>query len=560
MKSPEDRSLYVERNMTIIGREGDSENLLRIGDIDQKPRTSVELLTGDDQAWDTVGPLLSEFLETLHDGVIVVGSDDRVKYLNSSYLRTFELRPSEVHVGQSLFDAMLVLAEQDKLGPDEGRNARQLATYRAKHWGALANRVERRALPTGRVLDIYRTETTNGDVFSVFVDVTEDQRRRQDMELQQTYMQSLLANTSDAITLIDAEGRFAMFNDKLLELYEVDPSKVYWGIPYDDMVSQFGDMRRLPPAARVEEASRRRAFAFDPKVVTIQRPLLNGRTLNINKTNLAGGGCVLTIRDISDDLRREAELVNAQRAAETASQHVSEFVARMSHEMRTPMNGILGSAALLQRTELSDRQLGLLDVITGSGQVLLRLIDDVLDLSRLDAEAVDMVSEDLDMTDVIEQCIGIVRPAADAKGLELVVKVSSPDVPQVRGDAVRIKQILLNLLTNAVKFTDTGHVEIALDHTVGPEGVTLAIAVADSGVGIAEDQLDQIFERFYQINRAVTREQGGAGLGLAITQRLVDLMGGAIQVCSEMGRGTVFRVTLTLPPSKPVKPMRLVEG
>ena len=554
MKTVEDRSLYVERNMAIVGREGDLENRLRIGDIEQKPRTSVELLTGDDQAWDKVGPLLSEFLETLHDGVIVVGADERIKYLNSSYLRAFELRPAEIHVGQELYDAMLVLAEQDKLGPGDGRNARQLATYRAQHWGALANRMERRALPSGKVLDIYRTQTTTGDVFSVFVDVTDDYRKRQDMELQQTYMESLLANTSDAITLIDADGRFAMFNDKLLELYEVDPAKVFWGIPYDDMVREFGDMRRLPPKARAEEAARRRAFAFDPKVVSIQRPLLNGRTLNINKTNLPGGGCVLTIRDISDDLRREAELVNAQHAAESASQHISEFVARMSHEMRTPMNGILGSAELMRRSDLDERQRKLLEVIAGSGQVLLRLIDDVLDLSRLDAEAVDIVSDDLHMPQVIEQCVGIVRPAADAQGLELVVKIASAEVPAVRGDVVRIKQILLNLMTNAVKFTKSGNVEICLDHTVGPEGVTLSIEVSDTGVGIPADKLDQIFERFYQIEGSNSHEQGGAGLGLAITQRLVDLMGGAIQVCSEVGKGTVFRVTLTLPPSKPVKP------
>ncbi|MEM1300732.1 MAG: ATP-binding protein [Pseudomonadota bacterium] len=523
---------------------------MRIGDIDQKSRARVELLTGKDQAWDTVGPLLSEFLETLHDGVIVVGADNRVKYLNSSYLKQFELSPSDIHVGQDLHDALLVLANQGKLGPTSGLCAEELATLRTRRWGDAEYRVERRPLPGGGVIDIYRTESTTGDIFSVCVDVTQSHKEAQQLALHQTYMQSVLANTSDAITLIDADGKFAMYNDKLLELYEVDPNKVYWGIPYEDMVRQFGDMHRLSPTEQKAEAERRRRFAFDPTILTIQRPLSNGRTLNINKTNLPGGGCVLTIRDITEDLHREDELISARQTAERSSRHKSEFVARMSHEMRTPMNGILGSVALMDRSTLSKDQRGLLDVISASGDVLLRLIDDVLDLSRLDADAVEMVDEDVRIIEVIEQSLGIVRPAADAQGLQLRIGEMPERVPTLRGDAVRIQQILLNLLTNAVKFTEEGHVEVSLAHTKGPEGVTLSFQVADTGVGIAEDKLEQIFERFYQIDGTVTRRHGGAGLGLAITQRLVDLMGGAIQVNSTIGEGTVFRVTLTLPPAR----------
>lgn len=520
---------------------------MRIGDIEQASRARVELLTGREPAWDEVEPLLGEFLETLRDGVIVVGADSRVKYLNSSYLRLFDLGPSEIHVGQDLYRALLVLAQNERLGEAEGRTPEQLATLRAKTWGAPEQRVERRLLPGGRALDIFRTESTTGDVFSVCVDVTDAHRETEEFKLHQTYMQSVLANTSDAITLIDAEGRFAMFNDKLLELYEVDPDKVYWGIPYDEMVAEFGDMRRLGPAEKKAEAERRHRFAFDPTILTIQRPLSNGRTLNINKTNLPGGGCVLTIRDITEDLRREAELITARQIAEQSNRHKSEFVARMSHEMRTPMNGILGSAALMDRMGLTAEQQSLLDVITASGDVLLRLIDDVLDLSRLDADAVEMVDEDVDIAALVDQSIGIVRPAASAQGLDLRIGAMPEQIPTLRGDAVRIQQILLNLLTNAVKFTEQGHVELSLDQSAGPEGMTLAFAVTDTGVGIAEDKLEQIFERFYQIDSTVTRRHGGAGLGLAITQRLVDLMGGTIQVASSVGKGTVFRVTLTLP-------------
>ena len=520
---------------------------MRIGDIQQKPKSPVKILTGEAEAWDKVSPLLSEFLETLHDGVIVVGADKRVKFINSSYLSSLDLSPKDVFVGQNVYETLLVLARQGKLGPSRGMTPEDFARERADLWGHTESHVERRPMPNGTVLDIYRTETTAGDIFSVCVDVTESHRKAEELTLQQTYMQSLLANTSDAITLIDANGCFAMFNEKLLELYEIDPKAVYWGIPYEDMMVQFGDMKRLSPTERAKEAERRRRFAFDPNILTIKRPLSNGRTLNINKTNLPGGGCVLTIRDITADLRREAEMVEARNFAERTNLHKSEFVARMSHEMRTPMNGILGSVALMNRTEISPDQRGLLDVITSSGEVLLRLIDDVLDLSRLDADAVEMVEEDIHVLEVIDQCLGIVHPAAIAQGLEIRVGKMPEHMPLVRGDSVRVKQILLNLLTNAVKFTEQGHVEISLEHTPGPEGVTMYLSVADTGVGIAADKLDQIFERFYQIDGTVTRRHGGAGLGLAITQRLVDLLGGAIQVQSTVGEGTVFRVSLTLP-------------
>jgi signal transduction histidine kinase len=207
------------------------------------------------------------------------------------------------------------------------------------------------------------------------------------------------------------------------------------------------------------------------------------------------------------------------------------------------------SQPLIQRTELNDRQTELVDVISNSGKVLLRLIDDILDLSRIDAESFEVVEERLEIGELIDQCIAIIRPSADEQGLEIRFPGVSAEIPDLRGDIVRIKQILLNLLTNAVKFTESGHIEMGLDADRGPEGVTLTFRVSDTGVGIADDKLGQIFDRFYQIDGTVTRKHGGAGLGLAITQRLVDVMGGTIQVESELGVGTTFKVRLTLPPA-----------
>ena len=529
---------------------GETEIGLTFGKLDRGTAAAARSVSGT-AGWSDPDTSAIGFLDTLRDGVVIVGSDLRIKYQNASHAEQLGIELSDIQVGDHLRDALLLLARRGKLGPMNGRDPEEFVDERITAWGSEESRVERRQMASGRILDIYRTQTDNNDTVAVHVDVTDQVRSVEELESQRLLMKSLLENTSDGITLLDADGNFAMFNDKFLELYDSDPSKVYWGITYEDMVATFGDLAGLPEPARNREIARRRKFAFDPNITTVRRHLKDGRTLNINKTVLPVGGCVMTMRDMTAELAREEELLKARHLAEESSRHKSEFVARMSHEMRTPLNGILGVAALIERTELSEQQRALVDVISSSGKVLLRLIDDILDLSRMDADSFDVVAEPLDIREVIHQCLAIIKPSADVQGLELRFDGGPSDLPPLRGDVVRIKQILLNLLTNAVKFTEEGHVEVDLGHDRGPEGVTLMLSVRDTGVGIAEDQLDQIFNRFYQIDGTATRRHGGAGLGLAITRKLVDAMGGAIQVRSRPGEGTVFRVSLTLPPAPP---------
>lgn len=509
--------------------------------------TKSTIIAGNQDGVGVSDVALTDFLDTLHDGVAVVGSDLRYKYFNESLLQILELKPGELKVGTLFRDILFILARRGMLGRSEGRPDADLVKERLDAWGTGDSRVERRALPNGRILDIYRTETIDGDTISIHVDVTESVRNAEEIERQRHYMISLLENTTEAIALLDSDGRFLMYNDRLLELYDVDPDSVYWGMEYCAFAQQFGDLADLPADERDREIENRYRFAFDSEISTVRRELANGRTLNINKRNLPNGGCVMTYRDITPELKRENELIDARITAEETSRHKSEFVTRMSHEMRTPLNGVLGVAALLQQTELGRRERELVNVISASGKILLRLIDDVLDLSRLDADTFEVVAEDLEVSELIDECAGTIEPSAREKGLELRVIRPSLPIPTLRGDAVRVKQILLNLLTNAVKFTHKGHVEIEQDFKTGAEGVTLILGISDTGVGIDEDKLDQIFNRFYQIDGTVTRKYGGAGLGLAITKKLLEAMGGTIQVASEKDKGTTFRIRLVLP-------------
>lgn len=450
-------------------------------------------------------------------------------------------------IGQPLADILYRQIEIGNLKGEEGDTPEVIVAKRLETWNRPGSRVERRALHDGRILDIYRSPTNGGDIISIHVDVTDTVRNSEELERQRLYMQSLLDNTTDAISLLDSEGRFVMFNERLLELYDIDPKRVRWGMTYEEMASQFGDLDDLPAEEKHREIENRKSFAFAGEISTIRRKLANGRTLNINKRNLPDGGCVMTYRDITADLKREQELIDARIEAEESNRHKSEFVARMSHEMRTPLNGVLGIAALLSKSEnLNEREKEMVGVIGDSGKVLLRLIDDILDLSRLDAGAFDVIKEDFELPALVHECIRIIEPSAAEKDLEIRIVSSDAPMPGLYGDPVRIKQILLNLLTNAVKFTDEGYIEVEYGCRVKRDEVLVSLGLSDTGVGIDNDKLEQIFNRFYQIDGGATRRHGGAGLGLAITQKLVEIMNGSIQVASQKGHGTTFRIKLPL--------------
>ncbi len=509
--------------------------------------TKATLNIGQFGTLSTVDGGLIDFLQTLRDGVSVVDSNKRILFFNEAYLHQFELAPDDIRVGDPLEKAMLLLAERGLLGAPPDQPPEHVVEDRLSEWGSEESRVERRTMVNGRVLDIYRTPTLDDNMISIHVDVTEAVRNAEEVERHRHYMEVLLDNTSDGFALLDGDGRFVIFNDRLLELYDVDKSSVFWGIPYREFARQFGDLKNLPERERELEIDKRYKFAFDPEIISVNRRLTDGSIINIAKRNLPSGGCVMTYRDITAQLAREEELVDARQVAEESSRHKSEFVARMSHEMRTPLNGILGVAALIHQTSMDKRQEELLNVISNSGEVLLRLIDDILDLSRIDADTFEVVEDQFDIVDVLRESIGLIEPGANDKGLLVRLEVPEDPIPRLKGDMVRIKQILLNLMTNAVKFTEIGYISIVLAVEPEPDGVTLIFDVKDTGVGIADDQLDQIFNRFYQIDGTVTRKYGGAGLGLSITQKLVDAMGGTIQVSSKVGRGTTFRINLTLP-------------
>ncbi len=258
-------------------------------------------------------------------------------------------------------------------------------------------------------------------------------------------------------------------------------------------------------------------------------------------------GSIAVARDVTQHKRSEEALRLAREAAEAANHAKSSFLARMSHEIRTPMNGVLGMTELLLETGLTSTQRKYAETVQRSGQNLLGIINDLLDFSKIEAGKLELENVDMDLRRTIEDIVELLAERAHVKGLELACSIPANLTTQVRGDPLRLGQILTNLVGNAIKFTDQGSVVIrvaALEESA--KNITMRFEVSDTGVGIGPEAQSRIFEEFAQADGSTTRKHGGSGLGLAISKQLVEMMGGNIHVESTLGTGSTFWFTISL--------------
>lgn len=259
----------------------------------------------------------------------------------------------------------------------------------------------------------------------------------------------------------------------------------------------------------------------------------------------AEGGKILgyagTAEDITASVQREEELREAKELAEKANRAKSDFLAMMSHELRTPLNAILGMAQILDQSELNSTQQDQLEVITQSSNNLLSLLNDLLDFSKLEVGKLSFVDEPVNLLTVVNRVINNLKPSAEEKGVDLSFDIAEKVPQHIMGDANRLRQILANLITNAIKFTHDGHVKVSIDCLqTNDRKTTLHFAVEDTGVGIEASKLPLIFDRFQQVSSVYQSKHDGVGLGLAIVKELVERMGGTITVTSEIGVGSQF--------------------
>lgn len=327
------------------------------------------------------------------------------------------------------------------------------------------------------------------------------------------------------VGIFGADRRLALYNRAFARLVEGPGCTLAPGVPADAIYT---------PVANGAMTTSSGASPFG-QVERWQVP--SGRELTALCTLLEGGGMLCALCGGGPDNGARDDLI---------SHRLTGFLARLGHELRNPLSGILGVASLLERSNLDDKQRAHVAVIRESGNLLLRLVGDLMDLSRLERQDFQLMPEATDLRHLIESCIDLAQSSADDKGLTLQLQLQGAPLPRVMVDPTRLKQVMMNLISNAVKYTEHGEIVVTLDTRRDAQMLDCTFVVRDTGVGIAEEDLGAIFDEFSQI-RGSAKRVDGLGLGLPICRRLVEEMGGRIEISSVLGQGTRAEVSLPLP-------------
>jgi PAS domain S-box-containing protein len=468
-------------------------------------------------------------LELSPAAIVTTDLDDKVTVWNAAAQDLFGYSQAEA-LGRNI-DGLIASEELHAEAVEVNRRAAdghvQLVTKRTRKDGTLVD-VDLRAAPIllgGKMVGAY----------AIYHDLSEIHRQKQ-------YFESLLEISPTAIITTDLDDKVTSWNPAAEKLFGYTHEEAA-GRDVDDLIATSEDLR--------EEAREvnRRGSEQEYRLIT-RRTRKDGSLVDVQLlvAPVLVEGELVGRYGIYHDIR---ELQRARQAAEEATEAKSTFLATMSHEIRTPMNAVIGMTELLLDTELTPEQRGFADVIRTSGDALLGIINDILDLSKIEAGKLELESRSFVLRDRVEAALDLVAASAAAKGLDLASLVD-PNAPvALVGDATRLGQILVNLLTNSVKFTEEGEVVLSVETTRlrdgdggGDEMHELHFVVRDTGIGIPNDRIDGLFESFVQVDASTTRRYGGTGLGLAISKRLSEMMGGTMWVESDLRKGSTFHFTV----------------
>jgi len=478
---------------------------------------------------------LRDSVNALHDGFAVFDSDQRLLVGNRAYLAPY--LDYNVGPGTPYAEILKITAEEGMVNIGEGTPGDWVARMLAR-WDGDPIEPEVVQTTTGQWLRLVDRRARDGDMVCLALDITDQMR-----------IWAALEAIPDGFVLFDRDDKLLVCNQRYREIYAESAEAMVPGAQFEDIL-RFGLERGQFKEAvgQEEEWLRERLDQHLDADSVLEQEISGGRWLRILDHPTPDGGRVGLRVDITHQKEQQAALDEARKAAEAANRAKSAFLANMSHEIRTPMNGVVGMAELLCDTGLNEEQRLFADTIRSSGEALLVIINDILDYSKIEAERLTLHPEPFDLERLIHEVAMLLQPRARERGLDMMIDFDLFLPTRFIGDAGRLRQILTNLVGNAVKFTEKGHVLIRIvGIETDPGQQQLHISVEDTGIGIPPDQLNHVFGEFNQVESAANRKFEGTGLGLAITKSLIERMEGNVWVDSEFGKGSCFGFRINLP-------------
>ncbi|PKF79536.1 hypothetical protein CW749_11150 [Vibrio sp. vnigr-6D03] len=470
-----------------------------------------------------------------------VDKDLHYRFVNRAYQDWFGLPENEIlnqHIklilGEKIFNEVLPYLEQSLAGKET----------------QFESRIDAGLGQSRHIRATYLPDIVDGEVAGVFVsveDLTNIKESEEKLKETVSLMETILHSAENGLLVTDKYGHFLKMNQQFCQL---------WQLPnlYTEEGSSLTFIHQIrsqlvDPSSFTLSPDQLNAGSLERSFDTLE--LRNGKVIErISHPMLQEGtlvGRVWSFRDITDQIEYEKTILDAKNKAVEAAKAKSEFLANMSHEIRTPMNGVLGMLDLINKNELTDNQSHYLNLAQSSAKSLLTIIDDILDFSKIDAGKLDLEEVNFNLLELLNRFKEINAIKAQEKQISFHLDTQNVSTPSVKGDPTRLLQILNNLVGNAFKFTDQGEIKVDAQLTKA-EGELLVFqcSVTDSGIGIKKEQLSVLFDAFTQADTSTTRQFGGTGLGLSITKQLCLLMGGSLEVSSQLGQGSTFSFSIQL--------------
>ncbi len=485
--------------------------------------------------------MMASVLENLPCGLSVFDAELNLQAANREFRRLLDLPDTLFASGATRFEDIIRFnAERGEYGSDNIEATVQTIVQRARQ-PAVPHQFER-VRPDGTALEIRGGPMPAGGFVTTYTDVSARKRAEAQVERSAQLLTGALGAIEEGFVLYDADDRLVFCNDKYRQIYASMAHLMVPGARFEDIVRAGADAGDYAEAiGRVDEWMAERLAAHRAGDRTLVQKLSSGRTLRIVERRMPDGHTVGFRVDIT-------EMMRATEAAQQASVAKSQFLANMSHEIRTPMNAILGMLALLRKTDLTVRQSDYAVKSEGAARSLLGLLNDILDFSKVEAGKMTLDPHPFRIDQLLRDLSVIVSANVGSKPVEVLFDIDAALPRQLVGDPMRLQQVLTNLTGNAIKFTAKGEVVLSIRVLAQDSAaVTMEIAVRDTGIGIAPENHARIFSGFTQAEASTTRRFGGTGLGVAISQRMVALMGSELRLDSELGRGSRFHFCVTMP-------------